>query len=124
MPTSWIAALFIGIVIALGPVWAAMAVAAMHKGTPSLFTTIHVLDLAFVFPALVTTAIGLRRHRAWSYVLAGPLLVLCSTMMGSLVVAEVIAAIWFTPDSWPLGVAFAVIAASSTSLACAYLRAL
>ena len=54
----------------------AMMLKAIQGGTPSLFTTIHVLDLAFVFPALIVAVVGLSRRQPWSYVLAGPLLML------------------------------------------------
>lgn len=124
LPQRWIITLFAVIVISLAPVWMAMMISAIHDGQPSLFTTIHVLDLAFVFPTLIVTAVGLWRRRPWSYMLAGPMLVLAATMMGSLVVSEVIAAVRFTPDPWPLGFTFLLIALAASLLARAYLRAL
>ena len=84
LAARWTIALFVTIVVSLAPVWIAMMIAAIREGTPSLFTTIHVLDLAFVFPAMIVAAVGLWRRRPWSYVLAGPLLILSATMMGSL----------------------------------------
>jgi hypothetical protein len=124
LPRRWIIALFGTIVISLAPLWMAMMISAIQDGKPSLFATIHVLDLGFVFPALIVSAVGLWRRSAWSFVLAGPLLILTATMMGSLVVAEGIAAARFTPDPWPLAIAFSLIAAAATVLARAYLRAL
>ena len=111
IPARLISALFLTIVISLAPVWMAMMISAIRDGKPSLFATIHVLDLAFVFPTLIVTAFGLWRQRPWSYVLAGPMLVLAATMMGSLVVSEIIAAARFAPDPLPLSLMFAMIAA-------------
>jgi hypothetical protein len=122
--TRWIIVLFGTIVISLGPVWIAMMIEAIQDGKPSLFATIHVLDLAFVFPTLGVAAAGLWRRRPWSYVLAGPMLVLATTMMGSLVVSELIAAVRFTPDPLPLAVTFCLIALSAALLTRVYLRAL
>ena len=124
LPTRWIITLFGAIVISLAPVWLAMMIAAIQDGNPSLFATIHVLDLAFVFPTLVVAAVGLWQRRPWSYVLAGPMLVLATTMMGSLVVSEVIAAVRFTPDPLPLAVTFCLIALAAVLLTRVYLRAL
>ena len=97
LPTRWIIAPF-GAIVSLAPVWLAMMMSAIRAGTPSPFATIHVLDLAFVFPTLIVAAVGLWQHRPWTYALAGPLLILGTTMMGSLVVSEVIAAVRFTPS--------------------------
>jgi CHASE2 domain-containing sensor protein len=102
----------------------AMMISAIRDGKPSLFTTIHVLDLAFVFPTLIVAAVGLWQRRPWSYVLAGPMLILTATMMGSLVVSEGIAAAHFTPDPLPLAVAFSLIALAASLLARHYLRLL
>jgi hypothetical protein len=110
LPRRRIITLFAGVVISLAPVWMAMMISAIHDGKPSLFTTIHVLDLAFVFPTLIVTAVGLWRRRPWSNMLAGPLLVLTATMMGSLVFSEVIAAVRFTPDPLPLAITFSLLA--------------
>jgi hypothetical protein len=101
-----------------------MMVSAIRRGTPSLFATVHVLDLALVFPTLSATAVGLWKRRPWSYALVGPLLVLSATMTGSLVVSEAIAALRFTPDPLPLAIAFALIALASTVLTLVYTRAL
>lgn len=120
----WTVALFVIIVASLAPAWIAMMIAAMRRGIPSLFTTIHVLDLAFVFPAMIVAAVGLWGHRPWSYALAGPLLILSATMMGSLVVSEVIAAVRFTPDPLPLSLIFTMIALAASWLIRSYLRLL
>jgi hypothetical protein len=124
IPARRIATLFVGIVVVLAPVWVAMMIATIQTGAPSPFTTIHVLDLAFVFPALLITALGLRRQQPWSYLLAGPLLILSATMMGSLVISEAIAALRFTPDPVPLTIVFGLVALAATLLASAYLRVL
>lgn len=124
LPTRWIVALFGAIVISLAPVWMAMMIEGIQHDTPSLFTTVHVLDLAFVFPALTAAAVGLAGRRPWSYVLAGPLLILSATMMGSLVISEIIAAVRFAPDPFPLVVTFFLIAVAATLLTHVYLRAL
>lgn len=101
-----------------------MMISAILSGKPSLFTTIHVFDLAFVFPTLLTGAVGLWQRRPWGYVLAGPMLVLAATMMGSLVISEIIAAVRFTPDPFPLALTFSLIALAASLLACSYLRLL
>ena len=124
LPARWTIALFGTIAISLAPAWLAMMIAAIRDGTPSLFATIHVLDLAFVFPTLAIGAVGLWRRRPWSYVLAGPMLVLTATMMGSLVVSEVVAAMRFTPDPLPLSLVFAAIALAASWLTRGYLRLL
>jgi hypothetical protein len=124
LPTRWIITLFGAIVISLAPAWLAMMIAAVQDGKPSLFATIHVLDLSFVFPTLGVAAVGLWRRRPWSYVLAGPMLVLAATMMGSLVISEGIAAVRFTPDPLPLSVTFSFIALAAALLTRVYLRAL
>ena len=122
LPQPWIIALFGTIVVSLAPVWMVMMIKAIQDGTPSLFTTIHVLDLAFVFPALIVAAAGLSRHQPWSHVLAGPLLILSATMMASLAISEIIAALRFTPDPLPLSSVFAMIALAATLLTGNYLR--
>ena len=124
LAARWTIALFVTIVVSLAPVWIVMMIAAIREGTPSLFSTIHVLDLAFVFPAMIVAAVGLWRRRPWSYVLAGPLLILSATMMGSLVVSEAIAAVRFTPDPLPLSLMFTMIALAAGWLARSYLRLL
>jgi hypothetical protein len=124
LPTRQIVLLFGAIVIFLAPVWVAMMIAGIQEGKPSLFATVHVLDLAFVFPALIVAAIGLWRHRPWSYVLAGPMLVLAATMMGSLIISEIIAAARFTPDPLPLALVFVIIAMTASFLTHTYLREL
>ena len=122
--TRQIIVLFGAIVVFLGPVWVVMMIAAIREGKPSLFTTVHVLDLAFVFPTLIVAAVGLWRHRPWSYALAGPMLVLAATMMGSLVISEIIAAARFTPDPFPLALVFVIIALTASFLTRTYLREL
>ena len=124
LPARRIIVLFGAIVILLAPVWVAMMITAIREGTPSLFAAVHVLDLAFVFPTLIVAAIGLWRHRSWSYVLAGPMLVLAATMMGSLVISEIIAAVRFTPDPLPLSLVFVLIAMTASLLTRTYLREL
>jgi hypothetical protein len=124
LPTRQIIVLFGAIVIFLAPVWVAMMITAIRESKPSLFTTVHVLDLAFVFPTLIVAAVGLLRHRPWSHVLVGPLLVLAATMMGSLVISEIIAAARFTPDPLPLSLVFIIIAMTASLLTRAYLREL
>jgi hypothetical protein len=124
LPTRQIIVLFGAIVIFLAPVWMAMMITAIRTGKPSLFTTVHVLDLACVFPTLIVAAVGLWRHRPWSYVLAGPMLVLAATMMGSLVISEIIAAARFTPDPLPLSLVFVIIAMTASFLTRTYLREL
>jgi hypothetical protein len=124
LATRWIITLFGAIVISLAPVWLAMMMSAIRAGKPSPFAAIHVLDLAFVFPTLIVAAVGLWRHRPWSYALTGPLLILGATMMGSVVVSEVIAAVRFTPDPIPLAVTFSLIALAAGLLARRYLRLL
>jgi hypothetical protein len=119
-----IVVLFTAIVIFLAPAWLAMMLSAIRSRTPSPFGTVHVIDLAFVFPALLVAAIGLLRGRPSSYTLAGPLLVLTAAMMGSLVIAEMIAVAWFTPDPWPLASAFTLIAVAATWLSVIYCRVL
>jgi hypothetical protein len=116
--------LFGAIVMFLAPVWAAMMVTAIQEGKPSVFATVHVLDLAFVFPTFIAASIGLWRHRPWSCVLAGPMLVLAATMMGSLVISEIIAAARFTPDPLPLSLVFVLIAMTASLLTRTYLREL
>ena len=54
--------------------------------------------------------------------LAGPLLILSATMMGSLVISEIIAAVRFTPDPLLLSLVFALIALAATLLTGSYLR--
>ncbi len=124
LPTRWIIALFWTIVISLAPAWLAMMIGAIRDGTPSPFATIHVLDLAFVFPTLTIAGVGLWQRRPWSYVLAGSMLVLTATMMGSLVVSEGIAAMRFTPDPLPLTLTFAMIALAAGVLVRRCLRLL
>ena len=68
LPIRWIIALFGAIVLSLAPVWIAMMLKAIQGGTPSLFTTIHVLDLAFVFPAA---------HRRCCWTVTAPAVELC-----------------------------------------------
>jgi hypothetical protein len=124
LPALGIIVLFGVIVVSLSPVWIAMLIAAVRDERTSPFTTVHVLDLAFVFPALIAAAAGLWRHRPWAGILAGPLLILTATMMGSLVLSEVIAATRFTPDPLALTTVFSILALAAAFLTHWYLRAL
>jgi hypothetical protein len=124
LPVGPIVALFAGIVLLLAPVWLAMMFAAIRDAAPSPFSAVHTLDLAFVFPAMILAAIGLSKRRAWGYVLAGPLLVLTTAMMASLVVSELIAVGQAVADLPYLSLAFASIGGVAMVLTRRYLQPL
>jgi hypothetical protein len=44
----------------------------LDNGTPT--NAVHVLDMAWILPAIIITAVSLRRKQAWGYTLAGALL--------------------------------------------------
>lgn len=122
IPAGLVILLFGITVVALAPVWFFQMVEAISAGKVSQFTTIHVLDLGFVFPALAAVAVGLWTHRPWSYALTGPLLVLSVTMTSSLVVGEILALLRARPDPLYLSIIFTLIALSGGLLTHMYLR--
>ena len=80
--------LLIAIGILFGGLWLSALLPHAFAGTPppdlaetGLWTNpVHVLDLAFVLPAMILVGVRLRRQDAWALLLAVPLLVFSVTM--------------------------------------------
>lgn len=74
LPARWIS-LVLGMAILFVPLWLTMVVSTIRTQTGHPFTTVFVLDLAFLIPAMVIAAVQLWRRRPSGYLLAGVLLV-------------------------------------------------
>lgn len=121
-PSMLVLSLTVGL---LGPVWLILMAGGILDGEMPATANVFVLDLGFVFPAMVTAVVGLARRRAWAWPLAGSLVILTAAMLGSLLVADGIASVMdVTADPLPLVVVFATLCAAAVATAGALLRRL
>lgn len=121
-PSITVLSLTVGL---LAPVWLILMVAGIRDGQMPETANVFVLDLGFIFPTMVTVIVGLVRRRDWAWPLATSLVILTAAMLGSLVIADGIAAFsGVTADPLPLVIVFAVLAASAVAVAWALLRRL
>ena len=110
----------------LAPVWLILMAGGIRDGQMQEDTAnVFVLDLGFIFPTMITAIVGLVRRRAWAWPLAGSLVILTAAMLGSLVVADGIAAFSdVTADPVPLVIVFAALAAVALGASWSLLRRL
>lgn len=121
-PSVTVLALTVGI---LAPVWLILMIGGIRDGGMPATSNVFVLDLGFIFPTMITAIVGLLRRRDWAWPLATALVILTAVMLGSLVVADAIAAVTdVTADPLPLVVVFAALGASAVAAAWALLRRL
>lgn len=121
-PSITVLSLTVGL---LGPVWLILMTGGIRDGQMPETANVFVLDLGFVFPAVVTAIVGLARRREWAWPLAASLMILTAAMLGSLVVADGIATIMeVTADPLPLVIVFAALAAAAVAAAWDLLRRL
>jgi hypothetical protein len=98
----------------LAPVWLILMAGGIRDGQMPDTANVFVLDLGFIFPTMITAIVGLVHRRDWAWPLAGSLVILTASMLGSLVVADGIAALSdVTADPLPLVVVFAALAAAA-----------
>jgi hypothetical protein len=109
----------------LAPVWLVLMGGPIRDGRMPETANVFVLDLAFIFPAMITAVVGLVRRREWALPLAGSLVILTAAMLGSLVVADGIATLSdVTADPAPLVVVFAALATAAVAASWDLLRRL
>lgn len=71
----------------MAPPWLIFLLQGVVAGQPVSINTVLVLDLAFVIPASIVTALLLWRRRTWGFIFAGIFLVWMITMSTALVVS-------------------------------------
>lgn len=121
-PSITVLSLTVGL---LAPVWVILMVGGIRDGQMPETANVFVLDLGFIFPTMVTAIVGLVRRREWAWPLAISLVILTAVMLGSLVVADGIAALSdVTADPLPLVIVFASLAAAGVAAAWVPLRRL
>jgi hypothetical protein len=110
-PSITVLSLTVGL---LAPVWLILMAGGIHDGQLPETANVFVLDLGFIFPTMITAIVGLVRRRDWAWLLAGSLVILTAAMLGSLVVADGIAALSdVTADPLPLVVVFLTLAGAA-----------
>lgn len=97
MPRRAIAAV-LAIPALMVPPWLVFAVQGAMTGEPASINTVLVLDLGFLIPACVLTAVLVWRGRPRGFIFAGPLLVKMVTTGGALVISSV----WGSLEGVPL----------------------
>ena len=121
-PSITVLSLTVGL---LAPVWVILMVGGIRDGQMPETANVFVLDLGFIFPTMVTAIVGLVRRRDSAWPLAISLVILTAVMLGSLVVADGIAALSdVTADPLPLVIVFAALAAAAVATAWTLLRRL
>ena len=85
--------------------------------TGLLTNPVHVLDLAFVLPAMILTGVLARRRNSWGLVLLVPLLVFAVTMGIGILVLFALSATRGLPTSAPAAVIVALIVVLSVAYA-------
>lgn len=83
---------------------------------------VHVLDLAFVLPAMVLTGFLLRRQHPWGLLMGAPLLVFAATMGLAILVLFARSAMQGLPVAMPVAVAVAMIVVGAGAYAWLLLR--
>ena len=121
-PSITVLSLTVGL---LAPVWLILMVGGIRDGQMPDTANVFVLDLGFIFPTMVTAIVGLVRRREWAWPLAGSLVILTAAMLGSLVIADGIAALSdVSADPLPLVAVFAALAAAAVGASWDLLRRL
>jgi hypothetical protein len=99
-----------------------------NKIPPSLLETglwvnpIHVLDLAFMMPALIITSVLLWKKQIWGFLLAVPLMVFLVTMGAGIIATFIISAMGGMPGSLPAGAIIGLVMLLSTYFSYLFLR--
>jgi len=109
MPVRRLASIF-AILLILIPQWLNFLIRNITTLQPDHFNSVLVLDLGFVIPASLVTAVYLWQKRDWGFVLAGLFLVKISTMGWALVIGTLIQQAGGTPIDWGQMVVYLFIA--------------
>lgn len=103
------------------PPWLAFILEGMAQGQSVTINSVLVIDLAFLIPACLLSAVLVWRRRTWGYVFAGPLLVQITTLGLSLSIATVWGVSLGAPQD-PLLPVYAVMAVVGVVAIVRYLR--
>ena len=109
MPAKRLASIF-AILLILIPQWLTMLIRNINTQQPDPFNSVLVLDLGFVIPAALVTAVYLWQKRDWGFVFAGVFLVKISTMGWSLVIGTLFQQASGKPIDWGQMVVYLFIA--------------
>ena len=93
-----------------------------ESGTPT--NGVHVLDMAWMLPAMILTAVWLWRRLAIGYTLAGALLTFMSVLALAIMAMMVSMGFYAQPVALGMAVVFGVVAAASLGMVAWYLREL
>jgi len=94
----------------------------VESGTPT--NGVHVLDMAWMLPAMILTAAWLWRKRALGYALAGALLTFMSVLALAIMAMVVSTGFYAQPVAPGMAVVFGVVAGASLGMVTWYLRGL
>lgn len=99
----------------MAPPWLAFLVQGVQAGESAAIHSVLVLDLGFVIPASLVTAVFLWRQHRWGFVFAGMLLVKMVTMSSTLVISTVWGAALgsATDPVWPLYAVMLLVGAAA-----------
>jgi hypothetical protein len=122
--------LLIAIGVIFGGLWLSEIVPNIFNDTvpPSLTETaiptnpVHVLDLAVVLPAMITSGVLLRKQHPWGLLLAVPLLVFAVTMGLAILILFALSAMHGQPVAAPAPIVVAVIVGLSATYSSLLLR--
>lgn len=118
-------AVVLAIPLLLIPVWVMFVLQGVAAGAPAAINSVLVIDLSFVIPACLLTAVLVWRRQTWGFLFAGLLLAKMTTMGVSLALATFWARAAFgtpvDPVQTPVYAAFAVLGGLALAL---FLRAL
>jgi hypothetical protein len=114
MPARRLASIF-AILLILIPQWINFMMRNITTQQPDYFNSVIVIDLSFVIPAALVTAVYLWQRRDWGFVFAGLFLVKISTMGWSLVIGTFWAQSYGTPIDWGQMVVYLFIGTDGTA---------
>ena len=91
----------------------------LANGTPT--GAVHVLDMAWILPAMLMTSLWLRRGRALGYVLAGVLLTFLTLLAAAIVAMTVAMWMYGQPVAVGMAVVFGAVSTASLGMLTRYL---
>lgn len=94
----------------------------VDNGTPT--SGVHVLDMAWILPAMVLTSVWLRRGRALGYALAGVLLAFLSLLAAAIMAMMVAMWVYGQPVALGMAAVFGIVSAISLGMLVWYLKGL
>ncbi len=92
----------------------------VDNGTPT--SAVHVLDMAWILPAMALTAVWLWRKRAIGYALAGVLLAFMPLLTAAIMAMILSMSLYGQPVGVGMAAVFGIVSAASLGMLIWYLR--